>query len=267
MDIFSTFAGEIPMTMELELYRTALILAGAVNLLIAVALLHNNIYFRIYDVYHRSRTFVALNYTIFGIGFLLHAYFCWRITWPEAASALTVSYFHSGGVLFGWSHISLMSPDYLSKKRMVCDLAILAIGVTTYWTILSDWTFAIFFIHASYIAFTFYHTYFQVRRNIKEMPADEQAPYWWTAEAKRTVLGFHHSFVIGCHLIVLFGLGSIAITASFPHDIWPYSLLTLSGVVVFSFIFYSLVEYGNVIDAATNATEDASKGKKVKMVR
>lgn len=109
MDIFSTFAGEIPMTMELELYRTALILAGAVNLLIAVALLHNNIYFRIYDIYHRSRTFVALNYTIFGIGFLLHAYFCWRITWPEAASALTVSYFHSGGVLFGWSHISLMS--------------------------------------------------------------------------------------------------------------------------------------------------------------
>lgn len=98
MDIFSTFAGGIPMTMELELYRTALILAGAVNLLIAVALLHNNIYFRIYDI-------------------------------------------------------------------------------------------------------------------------------------------------------------------------WPYSLLTLSGVVVFSFIFYSLVEYGNVIDAATNATEDASKGKKVKMVR
>ena len=31
----------------------------------------------------------------------------------------------------------------------------------------------------------------------------------------------------------------------------------LAGIAVFCFIFYSLVEYGNVIDAATNATEDA----------
>lgn len=247
--------------MELELYRTALFLAGAVNLLIALALLHNNVYFRVYDVYYRSRWLVAVNYAIFGIGFLLHAYFVLRTTWPEAASALTVSYFHSGGVLFGWSHISLMRPDYLSKKRMACDLAILFIGVVVYWTVMQDWVFAIFFVHASFIAFNFYRTYFQMRKNIEDMPADEKAPHWWTAEAKRTVLGFHHSFVLGCHLIVLFGLGSIVITAAFPHDIWPYTLLTLTGIVVFCFIFYSLVEYGNVIDAATNATEDASKGK------
>ena len=247
--------------MELELYRTALFLAGAGNLLIALALLHNNVYFRVYDVYYRSRWLVAVNYAIFGIGFLLHAYFVLRTTWPEAASALTVSYFHSGGVLFGWSHISLMRPDYLSKKRMACDLAILFIGVVVYWTVMQDWVFAIFFVHASFIAFNFYRTYFQMRKNIEDMPADEKAPHWWTAEAKRTVLGFHHSFVLGCHLIVLFGLGSIVITAAFPHDIWPYTLLTLTGIVVFCFIFYSLVEYGNVIDAATNATEDASKGK------
>ena len=247
--------------MELELYRTALFLAGAVNLLIALALLHNNVYFRVYDVYYRSRWLVAVNYAIFGIGFLLHAYFVLRTTWPEAASALTVSYFHSGGVLFGWSHISLMRPDDLSKKRMACDLAILFIGVVVYWTVMQDWVFAIFFVHASFIAFNFYRTYFQMRKNIEDMPADEKAPHWWTAEAKRTVLGFHHSFVLGCHLIVLFGLGSIVITAAFPHDIWPYTLLTLTGIVVFCFIFYSLVEYGNVIDAATNATEDASKGK------
>lgn len=247
--------------MELELYRTALFLAGAVNLLIALALLHNNVYFRVYDVYYRSRWLVAVNYAIFGIGFLLHAYFVLRTTWPEAASALTVSYFHSGGVLFGWSHISLMRPDYLSKKRMACDLAILFIGVVVYWTVMQDWVFAIFFVHASFIAFNFYRTYFQMRKYIEDMPADEKAPHWWTAEAKRTVLGFHHSFVLGCHLIVLFGLGSIVITAAFPHDIWPYTLLTLTGIVVFCFIFYSLVEYGNVIDAATNATEDASKGK------
>ena len=245
--------------MELELYRTALILAAAVNLLIAVALLHNNVYYRIYDVYHRARYLVAINYAIFGIGFLLHAYFTWRIAWPEAASALTVSYFHSGGVLFGWSHISLMSPEYLSKKRVICDLTILTVGIIAYWTIMADWTFVIFFLHATMIVFNFYRTYFQMRRNIEDMPADDKAPYWWTAEAKRTVLGFHHSFVIGCHLIVLFGLGSIVITAAFPHDIWPYGLLTLSGIIVFCYIFYSLMEYGYVIETATNATEDARR--------
>ena len=45
--------------MEFELYRTVLILGGVVNLLIALALLHNNVDFRIYDVYHRSRSLVA----------------------------------------------------------------------------------------------------------------------------------------------------------------------------------------------------------------
>ena len=107
--------------MEFELYRTVLILGGVVNLLIALALLHNNVDFRIYDVYHRSRSLVALNYAIFGIGFLLHAWLGWRTTWPEAASALTVSYFHSGGVLFGWSHISLMRPDYMSRRVVFLD--------------------------------------------------------------------------------------------------------------------------------------------------
>ena len=251
--------------MELELYRTTLMLAGAVNILIAIALLHNNIYFRFYDVYHRARSLVALNYIIFGIGFLLHAHFGWRTTWPEAASTLTVTYFHSGGILFGWSHTSLMRPDYLKRSIIIRDLTIYAVGLVVYWTVMADWTFAIFFVHATYIIYIFYRTYFQVRRNLSSMPADEKAPAWWTAEAKRTVLGFHHSFVISCHLIVLFGLGSVAITAVFPHDIWPYTLLTMAGIAVFCQIFYSLVEYGNVIEAATNATEDAVyKGKNVK---
>ena len=251
--------------MELELYRTILILGGAVNIFIALALLHDNVYYRVYDVYHRARTLVAINYIIFGIGILLHAYFNLRTVWPDGASALTVSYFHSGGVLFGWSHTSLMRPDYLTRRVVIRDLVILAIGLAGYWTIASDWIFLIFFAHATFITYTFYHTYFQVRRNLVKMPADSTAHKWWTVEAKRTVLASHHSFSIACHLIVLFGLGSIALTAAFPTDIWPYTLLMTAGIAVFCFIFYSLVEYGNVIDAGTNATEDAiDQGKKAK---
>ena len=151
---------KLQQVMELELYRTTLMLAGAVNILIAIALLHNNIYFRFYDVYHRARSLVALNYIIFGIGFLLHAHFGWRTTCPEAASTLTVTYFHSGGILFGWSHTSLMRPDYLKRSIIIRDLTIYAVGLVVYWTVMADWTFAIFFVHASYIIYIFYRNIF-----------------------------------------------------------------------------------------------------------
>lgn len=261
--------------MELQLYFTVLYLAGAVNILIALVLIHNNVYYADYDVYRRSRSLVALNYVIFAIGFFLHAYFSLRLTAPIAASALSIAYFHSGGVLFGWSHISLMRPDYMTRRVVVRDLLILAVGLVCYanvaLTSLSPavgcaaavpqplslpLSFLIFFAHATYIAYNFYRTYYLVGRTMEQRPADDVA--WWTPEKKRTVLGHHHAFVIGCHLIIIFGLGSIAITAAFPHDIWPYTLLTAAGIAVFSYIFYALVEYGAVIDSATCATEDAA---------
>jgi hypothetical protein len=266
--------------MEHQLYHTVLLLAGGINILIAIVLLYNNVWFRNYDVYRRARQLVAICYIIFAIGFFAHAHFCWRTLWPEAASALSVSYFHIGGVLFGWSHTSLMRPDYLTRRVVVRDLLILALGITAYWTAaflspsdygqtlnlsifgsfnisLFNLSTIIFFLHAIYISYTFYHTYYRVSRNLSDRAADANAPRWWSPEVKRTVLSFHHSFLIGCHLIILFGIGSIAITAAFPNDIWPYTLLLILGILVFTYIFYSLTEYGNVIEAGTNATEDA----------
>ena len=250
--------------MELRLYSTVLMLAAGVNLIIAFALLHNNMWFRTYDVYRRSRTLLAVNYVIFAIGFLLHAHFQLRLMSPAVADALSVSYFHSGGVLFGWSHISLMRPNYLTRRVVVRDLTILAVGIVCYWMAatcfsLSVFHFSlfIFFLHATFIACKFYYTYYNIRRSIEQMPAEGNVPDWWTPDTKRTVLGRHHAFVIGCHLIIIFGLGSMALTAAFPSTVWPFIVLSLSGIAVFSYIFYSIVEYGNVIDSATCATEDA----------
>lgn len=257
--------------MELQLYQTVLYLAGGINAMIAFVLLHNNYWYRNYDVYHRARQFMALNYVIFAIGFCIHAYFRLRTSCPVIASALTVSYFHSGGVLFGWSHISLMRPGYLTRKIVVRDLSILAVGLICYWAVAAnaafcivhhelgilDCAFGIFFVHALLITYTFYRTYFSVRRSLEQMPVNDGAPKWWTVETKRTVLNRHHSFVIGCHLIVGFGIGSIVITACFPHDVWPFSVLMATGIMVFCFLFYSIAEYGNAIESATNAAEDA----------
>lgn len=271
------------MNIEQPLYDLMLLIAGGVNILLALVLLHNNYWYQAYGVYHRARIIVAVNYIIFGVGFLLHAHLSWRTSWPEAASALSLSYFHSGGVLFGWSHTSLMRPDYLTRRVVVRDLLILALGITAYWTTaflsspddepsfklsvfqsfnisafqLFNLSTIIFFLHAFYISYTFYHTCYRVIRNLSGRVADAESPRWWTPDVKCTVLSFHHSFLIGCHLIILFGIGSIAITAAFPHDIWPYTLLLILGILVFTYIFYSLTEYGNVIEAGTNATEDA----------
>lgn len=245
-----------------ELYHTILLMAAGINFLIAFVLLYNNIWYRYYRVYCRARMLVALCYAVFAVGFAVHAFYEWRTSWPAAASALSVSYFHVGAVLFGWSHTSLMRPDYLTRKVVVRDLTLLLIGLTSYWLCVVwfpafSLQYSIFFGHAGFIAFILYHTYFQVRRNLLHMPADEKAPKWWTPETKRTVLSGHHSFVISSHLIVLFGIGSIVVTAIFPHQITPYTVLLCLGIAVYCYIFYSLSEYGNVIDAATYATEDA----------
>ena len=247
--------------MSQALYHTVLLIAGGVNLLLALVLLMGNSDYRDYDVYRRARCLVALCFTVFAAGFLLHAHFDWRTLWPAGATALSVSYFHCGAVLFGWSHTSLLRPDYLKRAIIARDLIILLGGLFAYWTAARhsdiNLTPAVFFAHAGFIAFNFYRTCYLVRRSLQRMPAGGHAPSWWTQQAKHEVLSSHHAFVISGHLIILFGLGGIAVTLSVPTLLWPFLLLMTAGIVVFVYIFYSLVEYGRVIEAATCATEDA----------
>ena len=116
---------------------------------------------------------------------------------------------------------------------------ILLVGIISYWTVPLLYPI-IFFLHAPYIAFTFYRTYYRVRRSLSSRIVDGNAPRWWTEETKREVLSLHHSFVLCCHLIILFGLLCL-------------------GIAVFCYIFYALEEYGSVIESATNATEELSE--------
>jgi len=252
--------------MSQELYQTVLLIAGGVNLLLALVLLLDNGEYRDYDVYRRARSLVALCYAVFAVGFLLHAHFGWRTSWPDGATALSTTYFHVGAVLFGWSHTSLLRPDYLRRSIVVRDTTILIIGIAGYWTT-AVWaesslltlhaSLLIFFLHAGYIAVNFYRTCYLVRRSLQRKPVGSEAPFWWTEEAKREVLDGHHSFVVSAHLIILFGIGGIVVTASVPTLLWPFTLLMAAGIAVFMYIFYSLAEYGRVIEAATCATEDA----------
>lgn len=249
--------------MEQQLYNTALLFAAILNVMMAVTLAHNNLLYRDYDVYRRSRLLSALVYLAFAAGYVLHWYFHWRTSWPGAASALSAGYFHAGAVLFGWSHTSLLRPDYLTRRIVVRDLLILTLGIAAYTAaalhpLEFNLQYAIFFLHAAYIAATFYRTYYHVRRSLKQSTAGGQSPRWWTDRTKHEVLVRHHSFAISGHLIIVFGICSIVVTALVPTAVWPYTLLLALGASVFGYIFYSLEVYGNIIEAATSATENIS---------
>ncbi len=250
--------------MEQQLYDIALILGAVVNMAMALVLVHNNYAYRYYDVYRHSRSFTALTFFVFGIGFLMHYFFHWRTEWPVAASALTVSYFHIGAVFFGWGHISLLNPFYLTRQVIIRDLSILFTGLVIYWASVLRFSvftyqFLIFFTHASYVAFVLYRTLYRVSRQTAALPINESNARWWTDEARTSVISFQHSISISCHLIVLFGIGSVIVTACYPNDTWPYTILLLLGIGVFCYIFYALTEYGASIEAGTNATEDVSE--------
>ena len=82
--------------MEQLIYRIALFVTGIINLLMAGKLLVGSKPYRQYAVYFRTRMLTALWVGVFGLGYILHGILMWRYTWPAAASALTVTYFHIG---------------------------------------------------------------------------------------------------------------------------------------------------------------------------
>ncbi len=236
--------------MELLVYRITLVITCLINLGMALYLLQGTGKYTKYPTYRITRLLTVLWLVAFGLGYLLHAIYCWRDTWPTAASALTVSYFHIGAVCFNWGYISLLDPSYLRKKVVIRDSAIFIIGIIAYWTVALKWeqapnhtllSFSIFFLYALYCVFTFYRTYNRVSYRMMKM-----------------FMGSVGSFVrwmqVCCDLIILFGISSVAITGIFPNDRWPFVVLLFAGSGMFGYMVYSLNKYGDVIEDATKAT-------------
>ena len=229
--------------MELALYDLSLLIVGGLDLAMAIGLLVNNYAYRHYPVYHRSRVLTAVFFAVFGIGLLLHYHFHWRQTCPPMAMALSLTYFHIAGVAITWSHTSLLNPRYLSRRVVARDVAFLIIGLPAYW--LTAAGVYIFLLHATLMTYDFYSTYYHLNRHSFPTLGEVggRAIFRW--------------MLLSCHLIIFFGIGSIVFTYLLPTAIWPYSVLLCVGGLVFIYIYYSISEYGTVIDSATNAVEDA----------
>lgn len=234
--------------MEVIIYRSVLFLTGVANLILAFQLWSHNRKFAAYPVYVRARICTMIWVTVFALGYWIHALTMWRFTWPTGATALSTSYFHVGAICFSWGYTALLNPNYLTRRIVWRDIIIYLVGLTSYWSAACNWHYScfftklslsIFFIYAALVTFTFYHTYNRVSFRLMKMSLG-------------SVSGFVHWLQVCCDFIVLFGISSVIITAVFPYEIWPYTLLLVSGVVLYSYIVYSIHQYGSVIETADN---------------
>ena len=94
--------------------------------------------------------------------------------------------------------------------------------------------------------FKFYQTYSQVSSRLLLL-------------SYGNVMDFVRWLQVCCDLIVLFGICSVVITGIFPTDFWPYTLLLIAGVGMFTFISYSLNKYGATIETTTETTKIVTK--------
>ena len=165
--------------------------------------------------------------------------------------------------MLSWSHTSLLNPEYLNRFRVIRDMTALVVNIVTLWTgVFFDISFltgigiGIFLTHVTWMSTDFLRTYLRVSRLVRQLPITKENAHWWTIGAQHSTFYGQRSMSISCYLIILFGLGSIIMTALLPHAVWPYSVLLCVGNAVFCYIYYSLDKYGAIIEAATNATED-----------
>lgn len=229
--------------MEQTIYIIALVLTGLFNLALGGIIFVGNKAYRKQTAYLRARLLTILWLVSFGLGYIIHALFLWRYTWPTAASALTVSFFHIGAICFNWGYIPLLNPNYLTKGVIVRDLIVFVAGLTSYWMVALLWhhaptyvclAFSVFFAYSAVTVFKFYRTYNRVSLRMIRMSSGN-------------VMEFIRWMQVCCDCIVLFGIGSVAITAIFPNDIIPFVMLLTSGAGMFAYIAYSITKYGKNI--------------------
>lgn len=229
--------------MEHQFYIITLIVTGVLNMLIGLFLLKGNKQYREQENYYRTRILTVVWMFAFGIGYVLHAIFQWRYFWPTAASALTATYFHIGALCFSWGYTPLLNSTYLTKKIMVRDIIMLVVGLIAYWTIpllriyapfYTMFSFLFFFIYALIVAYAFYSNFNRVSYRRIKIGAG-------------SIGGFIQWLQVCCDLIVLFGIGSVAITAAFHTEVIPFCLLLIAGLGMFAYIAYSIDKYGPVI--------------------
>lgn len=237
--------------MEPTAYNITLVVGVMVNGFAGLLLLIQSLFERAHPSYQRALALSGIVLWLYGAGFALHVYFQWRTQMPSLASALTLTYFHLGGMLFSWSHIGLVDPFYSSWKIYVRDLLIAGCAIPCYWAGTNSIPihyigYAICVAHCCFFSLTFYTKYYSIRGKLHEVTTDMR-------------IRRHMRFMaVSCNLIIVFGIGGILITSLWQEEEWPYTLLMVASSIVFGYIAASLILYKDVVESVGNAIEDVA---------
>lgn len=241
--------------MEPTAYNVTLVLGVMVNGFAGLLLLLQSFFEHDHPSYRRALVLTGLALWFFGAGFALHVCFHWRTEQPMLASALTLTYFHLGGMLFSWSHIGLVDPFYPSWRIIVRDLFIVACAIPCYWDLSASMlvhiiAYTVCALHCVLFAATFYSKYYRLRHGLAEVTADGSI---------RLRIRF---MLISCHLIIGFGVGGILVAAFWQDHEWPFTLLMVASSLVFIYIAGSLSVYRDVVEQTGNAIEEVAMSKR-----
>ena len=231
---------QTPLDLSAEYFYSVSLLVGAVVNWVLAAMLFfdpDNYLYSETPRYLRSRYLTALSLAVFGVGFALHWWFMPRFYNPIAASALSLGYFHIGGTLLSMSHTGLIDRHYLTFRVALRDVSVLILSVLVYGmsALLQSHTllyigFALFFLHIGFLTCKFYQSFHRIYLQL-----GNYANYF-VNDTDRDMRWLFFS----CHLIILFGIGGIAVTLLFPNDTLPFTILMFVGVGIFGYIYKAL---------------------------
>lgn len=222
-----------------------------------------------YRNYSRSCLLSAIAYAVFGVGYMLHVIYHFRIYMPTCYVAVCISYLHIGGALLGLSHISILDPDYFKPWRVVRDVMCVLFSMLCLWLpfILQQgfdvevdddfnraagtWWHALllvpFFLHCGYLALDIYMTYWRVSKqaNKQSLPLIDHFVKWLFSN---------------CHFIVFVGISSAVMVLYWGEVPNAMTILMVVATLGFCMMFKNIISFSYDIDSAYPTIEHVSRG-------
>jgi AraC-like DNA-binding protein len=235
------------------IYNYSLIVAWAVLFIFAVVLFFGKVpESDAYKSYDRTRKILSVALFLWGVQVILQWVFNLREETPNIATALNISCYYMGALLFGMAYISLLDSKYISKNQKRCDFVKWSIVSVSVWCAVlflhGIWMYvvliaaaAFFFFDASRIAYIFYQTYRKASCEIDN---------YYSENTDAFIRWIYHS-TFG---IVFFGLVG-AFMAFAPK--WAVGLYMWAGIVMFVYIFLSLLNYSLNCEKVSVAVSEA----------
>ena len=188
--------------------------------------------------YRRSRIIIGFTIMVWGFEYILLSKTNFRTQAPFMATAINISMYYAGALLFGAGIISLIKKDYINKKQIITDIIKYISVLSLIWSgalffqgkarnltlILSA---AIFGMDAIRLSVIFFKNYNKTLKNLDNYYSENTANFVkWINKCVSSI-------------VVMGILGSILAFA--PK--WVISIYAIGGLLVFIFTFNCLQNY------------------------